>query len=137
MANPALVCLFAAVAAGRQTAPNSICRSAGPGARANIARYALAVISVNYGGRSDEIADDSYNLFRNNVMDHVPCAGYPGERASRQFRSESPGATIAVDDLVTADRHNRDEERQFGMVLRQTRRTRDHQGSFPGTGSDL
>jgi hypothetical protein len=44
-ANPALVYLFAAVAAGRQTAPNSICKSAGPGARADIARHALAAIS--------------------------------------------------------------------------------------------
>src|ERR1700676_3223602 len=82
---------------------------------------------TNYGGGPHEIADDSCNLFRNNVMDHVPCAGHLGERAPGQFCPEAPALTIAVDNLATEPRHDRDRERQFGMVLCQGRRTRDHE----------
>ena len=51
------------------------------------------------------------------MMNHVPGAGYLYELAPWQFRSKAPCLAIAVDNLVSETRQDRDRERQFGIVL--------------------
>ena len=83
------------------------------------------------------LADDGHNLFRDTVVDHVPGARHLDELAPGQFRLQPAGLAIAIDDFIVAPRHDRDRQRQFGMVLCQACGTRDHQRGFRGTGPDL
>ena len=53
-----------------------------PPPRDQLFQRAMYICLANYGDRSREIADDNCDLFRNNVIDHVPCAGHRGEDAS-------------------------------------------------------